>query len=82
MDEITELPNNLPGKEASAYLKRVHGIQRKPSTLAKLRCVGGGPRFRRDGRLVVYPVSELDAWAREQLSPIVASTAELGGGAA
>ena len=77
MEELVELFNNLPTKEASVHLKERHGIQRKPSTLAKLRCVGGGPRFRRDGRLVVYPVLELDTWAREQLSPLVALTAEL-----
>lgn len=31
--------------------------------LEKMRSRGGGPRFRRHGRRVVYAVAELDAWS-------------------
>jgi len=34
-----------------------------PRTLEKLRTIGGGPRFRRLGRRIVYKVDDLDTWA-------------------
>lgn len=34
-------------------------ISRKPATLNRLRCQGGGPRFRRIGRAVYYEPKEL-----------------------
>lgn len=36
------------------------------STLAKLRCTGGGPAFTKLGRVVVYDREDLDAWVAEQ----------------
>lgn len=66
----------LSRNEASGYLKDEHGIARKPSTLAKLACVGGGPKFRRDGRRPLYAQEDLDAWADATLTPPAASTAE------
>lgn len=42
--------------DAAAYL----GFAR--ATLAKLRCVGGGPEYVKLGRLVVYRVEQLDSW--------------------
>lgn len=65
---------NLNRKDASRYLREVHGIVRSPATLAKLACTGGGPPFRKAGRIPLYPISELDAWALEILSPLMAST--------
>ncbi len=48
--------------EAASYL-RMAG-----STLAKLRCYGGGPRFAKVGpRLVVYDRADLDAWLANRL---------------
>jgi len=73
---LENLPPNLTRPAASEYLKACHGIRRTAKTLAKLACIGGGPRFRKDGRLVVYPVEELDAWAQNQLSAPMSSTAE------
>jgi hypothetical protein len=38
------------------------------STLAKLRCYGGGPRFAKAGpRLVIYDKADLDAWLASRL---------------
>lgn len=38
------------------------------STLNKLRCSGGGPRFAKLGpRLVVYDRADLDAWVANSL---------------
>jgi len=61
---------------ASVYLKEVWGIDRKPSTLAKLACVGGGPRFQSVNRIPLYPEPELDSWAKALLSPLKSSTSQ------
>lgn len=61
---------------ASNYLDEVHGIQRTVGTLAKLAVEGGGPPFRRDGRIPLYDPDDLDAWAESILTPPAASTAE------
>ena len=67
----------LRRNEASNYLFDCWGISRKPATLAKLACVGGGPRFMRAKRAVLYAPADLDAWAESILSPPVNSTSEL-----
>lgn len=38
-------------------------LKLSPRTLEKLRTTGGGPRFRKLGRRVVYTLSDLDTWA-------------------
>lgn len=43
------------------------------STLEKYRIYGGGPKFSKLGKSVVYRVSDLEAWAA---SRIVGSTSE------
>ena len=47
----------LTTKQAAEYLRLSH------YSLEKMRSRGGGPRFRRHGRRVVYAVVELDAWS-------------------
>lgn len=47
----------LETAEAAVYV----GSTKK--TLEKYRVVGGGPRFMKLGRKVVYQVSDLDAWS-------------------
>jgi hypothetical protein len=37
-----------------------------PRTLEKQRVIGGGPRFRKFGRRVLYAVIDLEAWANER----------------
>ncbi|PBJ82414.1 DNA-binding protein [Lysobacteraceae bacterium NML93-0399] len=45
-------------REAAAYLSLSH------HTLAKWRCVGGGPEFLKWGeRMVRYSLADLDTWA-------------------
>ena len=61
---------------ASAYLRQKWGIERAPATLAKLACVGGGPKFYRAGRWPMYDAADLDLWAMELLGSLVASTSE------
>lgn len=47
----------LTNDEAAAYLRL------SPRTLEKQRVIGGGPKFRKFGRRVMYAVADLDAWA-------------------
>jgi hypothetical protein len=56
----------LTPADASEYLKRRFGIG-APRWLAKLRCIGGGPRYRRIGRRVLYKEQDLYNWASAQL---------------
>jgi hypothetical protein len=37
-----------------------------PRTLEKQRVIGGGPRFRKFGRRVLYAVIDLESWANER----------------
>ena len=69
-----ESNKNYRRHEASGYLKQKWGIDRKPSTLAKLAVQGGGPRFVKAGRFPLYPEHELDMWARRMISPLHTST--------
>ena len=64
--------------QAAAYLQDRYDAY-TTETLAKLACVGGGPRFRRLGRFPVYTAADLDAWATSRMSPAVGSTSELEG---
>lgn len=47
----------LTNSEAADYLRL------SPRTLEKLRVLGGGPRFRKFGRRVLYAAGDLEAWA-------------------
>ena len=71
---LTSSRRPLRRSEASAYLKEQHGIDRKPSTLAKLAVVGGSPPFRHAGRFPIYAPDDLDKWALSILSPKKLST--------
>ena len=66
----------LRRKAASEYLHEAHGIERAPSTMAKLAVTGGGPIFRRAGRVPLYAPRDLDAWVASKLSPLMHSTKE------
>lgn len=50
----------LTNDEAAGYLRL------SPRTLEKQRVIGGGPKFRKFGRRVMYAVADLDAWADER----------------
>ncbi|MEJ7669596.1 MAG: helix-turn-helix domain-containing protein [Casimicrobiaceae bacterium] len=47
----------LTNDEAATFLRL------SPRTLEKQRVIGGGPRFRKFGRRVVYAIDDLEAWA-------------------
>lgn len=54
------LPRYLTNDEAADYLRL------SPRTLEKQRVLGGGPRFRKFGRRVMYAVADLDGWADQR----------------
>jgi hypothetical protein len=66
----------LRRKEASAYLRRTFGLERAPSTLAKLAVVGGGPPFQVLNRVPLYTTADLDRWVASRLSPRMESTSD------
>ncbi len=67
-----------PLRRAKACEYLAARVIRDPKTLAKSAVVGGGPRFRKDGKFPVYPTDELDAWAQAKLSPLRSSTSDTG----
>ncbi len=50
-------PHYLTNAEAATRLKL------SPRTLEKMRVIGGGPKFRKHGRRVVYAVEDLQRWS-------------------
>jgi hypothetical protein len=58
-----DLASALNPHAAAEWLLRERGIERKPTTLAKLRSQGGGPPFYRIDGSVRYLVPDLDAYA-------------------
>jgi hypothetical protein len=60
----------------SALLKDEFNIDRKPGTLVRLRCTGGGPPFHRINRDVYYKPSAVRQWAIELISPPLRSTSD------
>jgi hypothetical protein len=65
----------LRRKDAGEYLKQTYGHSSERS-LAKLATLGGGPTYRKVGRIVVYLREDLDAWALAKISGPVSSTSE------
>jgi hypothetical protein len=61
---------------ASRYLLEEWGIERKPSTLAKLAVIGGGPPFYKAGRIPLHDPDDLDEWAAELLGDARRSTSD------
>lgn len=53
----SDTPSYLTNTEAAVFLRL------SPRTLEKQRVIGGGPRFRKFGRRVMYALTDLQAWA-------------------
>jgi hypothetical protein len=62
--------------ELSTWLWEAFRIKRGVKRLAKLRQIGGGPPYVRDGVAVRYPKLGARKWAIHQLGKPVKSTAE------
>lgn len=59
--------------QAAAYVREL-GLPCEASTLAKLRVIGGGPRFHKFGQRVRYCRDELDTWIWNRLGNPLSST--------
>jgi hypothetical protein len=71
------MPNfRLRRKAASNYLRETHGLDRAPTTLAKLAVLGGGPVFWRIGRVPYYSPESLDEWVASKISAPMRSTSD------
>jgi hypothetical protein len=65
------LPNELPlpGKPPVVFLdshQAAEFLRLSPRTLEKQRVAGGGPRFMKLGRRVVYKMADLESWANDR----------------
>lgn len=63
-----------PG-EAASFLAGL-GYPATKATLAKWRCLGGGPTFQKIGKFVRYRPARLREFADARLSPEMRSTSE------
>lgn len=66
-------------EEAAIYIEENFGFSVSPRTLANYAVSGGGPAFRKAGRIPLYAAEDLDAWATQRIGPRVTSTSELRG---
>ncbi len=59
-------PATTPSTQSVRYLtndEAANFLRLSPRTLEKQRVIGGGPRFRKFGRRVMYALADLEAWA-------------------
>ena len=71
-------PKYLRRKLAAQYLREHWGLPRSHNTLAKLAVIGGGPMYRRAGRIPLYSPEDLDRYAEETLGKQLRSTSDYG----
>jgi hypothetical protein len=64
--------------DAAAYVTERY-FPCSPKTLAKLAVTGGGPVFRKAGRIPVYDDEDLNRWAIGRISQPMRSTSEMKG---
>ena len=55
--------NGANGSPFLSTLQAGRHVRLSPRTLEKMRVRGGGPKFRKHGRLVVYHLDDLEAWS-------------------
>jgi hypothetical protein len=67
--------NFLRRKDAAAYLKEHFGFG-TASTLAKCAVFGNGPVYCKRGRIPLYTPTNLDVWARSQMTGPMQSTSD------
>jgi hypothetical protein len=71
-------PKYLRRKAAAQYLREHWGLPCSPNTLAKLAVVGGGPTYRRAGRIPLYSVENLDRYVEQKLGKELRTTSDYG----
>jgi hypothetical protein len=62
-------------RQAAAFLTEI-GFRTAPTTLNKLRCIGGGPEFELFGRRPLYREQSLLEWVRARTTPPRRSTSD------
>ena len=70
-------PDTMLNRRATAAALTQAGYTTAAATLATLASRGGGPQFRKYGRIPLYRWADALAWAQARLGPVVSSTAEL-----
>jgi hypothetical protein len=67
--DVTKAPQSRPLRrsEAATYVTNNY-FPCSPKTLAKLCVIGGGPAYRKAGRVPVYETADLDAWAHAKIA--------------
>lgn len=58
----------LGRSDAAKYLRETHKMQISAATLASYAHLGTGPIYRKAGKIVLYEVVHLDAWAATRMS--------------
>jgi hypothetical protein len=71
-----ECARGMTRAEAARYIS-ARWFPYSAKTLAKVAVIGGGPPFRKAGRLPLYDRADCDAWAENKIGPRVHSTSEL-----
>ena len=70
-------PGRLLRRTAAAQYVTENYFPCSPKTLAKIACTSSeGPPFRMAGRVPLYPVTRLDAWALSKIGPLIRSTSQ------
>ena len=80
MTIVPEDPETLLPRSALADALSAAGFPISSTTLATKACRGGGPPFRKFGRVPLYRWSDALDWARGRISVLVNSTSELDAG--
>jgi hypothetical protein len=79
MSDLVEISHHMSARDtaAASQFLRQSGVPVAPTTLRKLRCIGGGPAFYKALGRVLYEERALIEWAQSKRSPEVNSTSEL-----
>ena len=75
ISENSDQTEFLRPDQAAVFLTSA-GFPTAKATLAKLRCVGKGPTFRRFGRHILYAPNDLHAWASQRISTPLSNTSQ------
>lgn len=67
-DQSRGSPGYFRRKEAASYLTQTFGFPVSRAWLASMASTGGGPIYRKAGRVPLYTQEDLDAWAKARLS--------------
>lgn len=61
---LTTLPADIKTTHYLSNAETAEYLRLSPRTLEKLRVLGGGPRFHKFGRRVIYALCDLEEWAK------------------